>query len=120
DGLTPDGVSRSEPRARLSAGCRAWPAGGQLPQRGDPAPAATHGGGVDARCARGAGRTRAVRPSPARDRGRTLALPALRPPAVVVREHSGIELARPARALPQLQGTDLDPVSAGGTADRAA
>src|SRR5690606_28427935 len=76
--------------------------------------------GVDARCARGAGRTRAVRPSPARDRGRTLALPALRPPAVVVREHSGIELARPARALPQLQGADLDPVSAGGAADRAA
>src|SRR5690606_21828641 len=93
---------------------------GQLPQRGDPAPAAAPGVGVEARCTRGAGRTRAVRPATARDRGGALALPALRPPAVVVREHPGAVLAGAARQVPQLQGADLDAVPAGGTADRAA
>src|SRR5690606_30923366 len=84
------------------------------------APAAAHGVGVEARGPRGAGRTGDLRPAPAGDRGRALALPALRPPAGLVREHPGAELAGAAWPLPQLQGADLDPVSAGGTAHRGA
>src|SRR5690606_17026418 len=84
------------------------------------APAQAHGVGVEAGGPRGARRRGAVRPAPAGDRGGALALPALRPPAVLVREHPGVQLAGPARALPQLQGADLDPVPAGGAAHRTA
>src|SRR5690348_9437999 len=42
-----------------------------------------------------------------------IALSELRAPALLVREHSRGELARPSRALPLLPGTDLAHLSAG-------
>src|SRR3546814_1762925 len=62
DGLTPDGVPRPDPGARLSAVRRDGPAGRQLPQRGDPAPAQAAGVGVEARQPRDPERAGPVRP----------------------------------------------------------
>src|SRR3546814_6543559 len=120
DGLTPDGVPRPDPGARLSAGRRDGPAGRQLPQRGDPAPAQAAGVGVEARQPRDPGRAGPVRPAAAGHRGGAFALPALRAPAELVREHSGVQLAGAARQVPLVPRADFAAVPAGGTADDAA
>src|SRR3546814_11394770 len=53
-------------------------------------------------------------------RGGAFALPALRAPAELVREHPGVQLAGAARQVPLMPRADFAAVPAGGTADDAA
>src|SRR3546814_2534244 len=63
---------------------------------------------------------RSVRPAAAGHRGGAFALPALRAPAELVREHPGVQLAGAARQVPLMPRADFAAVPAGGTADDAA
>ena len=103
-------------RGRAGAGAR--PGRRQLPERGHPPPAEDDGARV--------GRSRPPRSAASRAPERlavqpgdaALALPVLRPPDQRAREHSGAELAVPARAVLGMRHADLGALPGGRTGHR--